>query len=132
MTNFDWLDGALCAMIGAQKDYKAEWGWNRYMLDGKLFAATCCPGETHAPEYAGHPLLTLKCDPLESEFLREQYPDILPGFYCDKRNWISIRLDSEVPQELVHHLCEASYKLIFAKLTKKRQRELNALEENHQ
>ena len=94
----NWLDGALKAHPGVTKDYKAEWGWERYMVGGKMFAATCCPGPEHALPYAGHPLLNLKCDPLESELLRAQYPDILPGFYSDKRNWISIRLDGGVPQ----------------------------------
>ncbi|MCI6376720.1 MAG: MmcQ/YjbR family DNA-binding protein [Clostridiales bacterium] len=122
--NTSWLDEALKAHPGVTMDYKAEWGWERYMVGGKMFAATCCPGPEHAAPYAGHPLLNLKCDPLESELLRAQYPDILPGFYSDKRNWISVRLDGGVPQPLVHELCGKAYTLIFQKLTKKLQREI--------
>lgn len=124
MDDTAWLDGYLCAKSGAVKDYKAEWGWDRYQVGGKLFAATCCPGPEHAAPYAGHPLLTLKCDPLHGELLRSQYPDILPGFYCDKRHWISIRVRGEVPPELVRQLCDESYQLVFGKLTKKLQKEI--------
>ena len=114
----------LLSMPGAVWDYKAEWGWDRYRVGEKMFAALCRPGLEHAAEYAGHPLLTLKCEPLEAELLRGQYPDILPGFYMDKRNWISIRLDGAVPQELIQQLCVKSYRRVTQTLSKKRQKEI--------
>ena len=114
----------LLSMPGAVWDYKAEWGWDRYRVGEKMFAALCRPGLEHAAEYAGHPLLTLKCEPLDAELLRGQYPDILPGFYMDKRNWISIRLDGAVPQELIQQLCVKSYRLVTQTLSKKRQKEI--------
>ena len=114
----------LLSMPGTVWDYKAEWGWDRYRVWEKMFAALCRPGLEHAAEYAGHPLLTLKCEPLEAELLRGQYPDILPGFYMDKRNWISIRLDGAVPQELIQQLCVKSYRRVARTLSKKRQKEI--------
>ena len=114
----------LLSMPGAVWDYKAEWGWDRYRVGEKMCAALCRPGLEHAAEYAGHPLLTLKCEPLEAELLRGQYPDILPGFYMDKRNWISIRLDGAVPQELIQQLCAKSYRRVVQTLSKKRQKEI--------
>ena len=114
----------LLSMPGAVWDYKAEWGWDRYRVGEKMFAALCKPGLEHAANYAGHPLLTLKCDPLEAELLRGQYPDILPGFYMDKRNWISIRLDGAVPQELIQLLCAKSYRRVLQTLSKKRQKQI--------
>ena len=36
----DWLEQYLLAFPGAEHDYKVEWGWDRYMVRGKLFAAT--------------------------------------------------------------------------------------------
>ena len=72
----------------------------------------------------GHPLLTLKCDPLESELLRAACPDILPGFYTDKRTWISIRLDGGVERERILRLCDASYDLVFARLTRRARMEI--------
>ncbi len=79
---YDWLDEYLLSLPGTEKDYKAEWGWFRYMLRGKLFAAVCSPDEKHSV-YGGHDLVNLKCDPARAELLRAAYPEILPGFYCD-------------------------------------------------
>ena len=80
MNNYEWLDEYLLTKPGAVKDYKLEWGWWRYQVGGKLFAATCQPG----PQYKGYDcreLLSLKCEPMLAELLRKEYPDIIPGFY---------------------------------------------------
>lgn len=85
MMTYGWLDGYLLSLPGAEKDYKAEWGWSRYTIRGKLFAAVCSPGKEHGL-YGGHDLVNLKCDPARSEILRAAHREILPGFYCDKRH----------------------------------------------
>ena len=120
----DWIDAYLLAKPGCASDYKAEWEWQRYQVGGKLFAATMQPGPTHAVEYAGRRLISLKCDPAWSEQLRRDNPDILPGFYADKRHWISVDIDGGVPEELLRELIDHSYNLVFGKLTKKLQREI--------
>ena len=113
------LDAFLLSMPGAVRDFQPVWQWDRYLVGGRQFAGLCRPGAEHAAGYAGRPLLNLKADPAEGDFYRRQYPDILPGFYSDKRSWISIRLDGAVPQEEVLHLARRSWQLVFAKLTKK-------------
>lgn len=123
MNKYEWLDAYLQEKTGAVKDYKLEWQWWRYQVGGKLFAATCQPGPEHKG-YDCRELLTLKCDPLRSELLRAEFPDIIPGFYCDKRHWISVFLDGDVPEDVLRDLCDCSYRLVFGKLTKKLQREL--------
>ena len=122
--NYPFLDALLRSYPGSIWDYKAEWGWERYQVSGKMFAATMQPGPQYR-EYAGRRLVSLKCDPAWAEQLRAEHPDdILPGFYADKRHWISVDLDGEVPEELLRELCDHSYRLVFAKLTKKVQREI--------
>ena len=120
---YEWLDEYLLSLPGAEKDYKPEWGWFRYMVQGKLFAAVCSPGPEHKT-YGGHDLVNLKCDPQRSEQLRAQYPDILPGFYSDKRTWIACFLDGALPDALLRELCGASHRLVVEKLPKYVQREL--------
>ena len=122
--NYAWLDEYLLSLPGAEKDYKPEWGWFRYMLRGKLFAAVCSPGPEHNI-YGGHDLVNLKCDPTRSELLRAVYPDILPGFYSDKRTWIACFLDGELPDDLLRQLCAESHRLVLEKLPKYVQREIN-------
>ncbi len=124
MTEHDWLDAYLLGKDGAEKDFKLEWEWFRYLVGDKMFAATLKPGEGYKREYAGRNLLTLKCDPVWSQELRSEYPDIFPGFYMDKRTWISIDLDGDISETLLRELCDHSYNLVFAKLTKKLQREI--------
>ena len=70
MNRYPFLDELLKSYPGAAWDFKAEWGWDRYQVGGKMFAATCKPGDEH-PVYGGQPLLTLKCDPLRAQALRE-------------------------------------------------------------
>lgn len=126
---YAWLDEALLGRPGAEKDFKVEWGWLRYQVGGKLFAAICRPGPEHGA-YNGRELVTLKCEPLLAEALRSEYPDIIPGFYMDKRNWNSVYLDGDVPEDVLRELCDRSYALIFAKLPKKVQAEILSRDEN--
>ena len=124
---YEWLEEYLMKRPGAEHDYKLEWNWDRYMVRGKLFAAVIPAPENMKNEiYNGHPLINLKCDPRLAEGFREQYPDILPGFYCDKRCWVAVRLDGQVPDEVLMSLCDMSYGLIVGKLPKYVQRELAA------
>ena len=37
--NYPWLDTFLKSMPGSSSDFKEEWGWNRYLLADKMFAA---------------------------------------------------------------------------------------------
>ena len=122
--NYEWLNEYLLSLPGAEKDYKAEWGWFRYTVRGKLFAAVCTPGPEHHPDYAGHDLINLKCGPAEAELLRGRFPEIRPGFYMDKRNWIACLLDGNLPDETLRELCARSHGLVLAKLPKYVRREI--------
>lgn len=119
------IDAYLRAKPNAEKDFKAEWGWWRYLVGGKMFAAEFTVGPEHKEPYRGRHLLTLKCDPAWAEALRSEHPKaVFPGFYMDKRNWISIDLEAGVTDSLLMELCDHSYDLVFSKLTKKLQREI--------
>ena len=124
---YEWLDDYLLSLPGAEKDYKPEWGWFRYMLRGKLFAAVCSPGPEHKT-YGGHDLVNLKCDPARAELLQAEYPDILPGFYSDKRTWIACFLDGELPDDLLRELCADSHRLVLEKLPQYVQRKIKSYE----
>ena len=120
---YPWIDDDLLQKPGVTKDLQPDWNWIRYQIGGKLFAAVCSPGPEHKT-YGGHDLVNLKCDPAKAELLRTQYPDILPGFYSDKRTWIACFLDGALPDALLRELCGASHRLVVEKLPKYVQREL--------
>ena len=122
---YPWINEYLLAKPGVTKDLQTEWNWIRYQIGGKLFAAVCLDDATGKPVY-----ITLKLDPAEGDFLRQQYADIIPGYYMNKVHWNSIKAEGNVPDELLKEMLEKSYRLVLGGFSKKRQKEL--LEgENH-
>ncbi|WP_077611088.1 MmcQ/YjbR family DNA-binding protein [Clostridium sp. Marseille-P2415] len=115
---YQWIDEYLKSMKGVSSDFKEEWNWTRYLLDGKMFAAVCWDGQ------GKEQLITLKLEPAEGEFLRQQYEDIIPGYYMNKIHWNSVKADGNVPDYLLKDLLEKSYRLVLAGLPKKKQKEL--------
>ena len=69
----------------------------------------------------------LKCDPHLAEILREQYAGVGHRSHLDRRFWISVGLDADVPPEEIERLAAHSYDLVCAKLTRKQKAELEAL-----
>ena len=71
--------------------------------------------------------VSLKCDPHLAEILREQYAGVGHRYHLDRRHWISVSLDADVPPEEVERLVAQSYDLVVAGLTRKQRAELQAL-----
>ena len=117
---YNWLDEYLMKKRSVTKDLQESWNWVRYMIGGKMFAAVCLD-EQDKPVY-----ITLKLLPVEGEFLREQYEDIIPGYYCNKQHWNSVKADGNVPDELLKNMLDKSYTLVLEGFSKKRQREILA------
>ena len=69
---YEWLDAFLLALPGVEQDFKLEWGWERYMIRGKLFAAVCSPEGMKDESYNGHTLVNLKCEPRLAELYRAE------------------------------------------------------------
>ena len=118
---YPWVHDDLLAKPGVTSNVQTSWRWVRYYVADKMFAAVCLE-EENRPYY-----ITVKLPPEESELLRAQYEDILPGYYCNKLHWSSIRADGAVPEELVRAILDHSYQTGFRALTKRRQKEIEAL-----
>ncbi|MBR6627426.1 MAG: MmcQ/YjbR family DNA-binding protein [Clostridium sp.] len=114
---YSWLDDYLMDKPAVTKDFKIEWNWIRYFIGGKMFAAVLLDKESK-PYY-----INLKLEPLEGDFWRTQYEDIVPGYYSNKQHWNSIKPDGTVPDELLKELLDKSYELVFRGLSKKKQQE---------
>ena len=115
--NYPWLDEYCLSKKGAAKEYKEEWQATRYMIGGKMFALQGADNTTR-------PVITLKLLPADGEFLRDQYGDIIPGYYMNKIHWNSVYLDGAVPDIVVRDMIDKSYAILFASLTKKAQKEI--------
>ncbi|WP_251448832.1 MmcQ/YjbR family DNA-binding protein [Vermiculatibacterium agrestimuris] len=126
MNRYPWLEDYLLSKPGAVRDFKLEWQWHRWLVAGKMFAALCTPDPKYA-EHAGRTMVILKCDLRRAELYRAEFPDVVPGFYSDKRTWNTVYLDGQVPEAVLREMCDESYALVTAKLTKALQRELGLL-----
>ncbi len=115
---YEWLDEYLMKKAGVTRDLQKDWNWMRYQIGGKMFAAVCM-NQDGRPYY-----ITLKLEPLEGDFLRKQYEDIIPGYYMNKTHWNSVKADGNVPDDLLKDLLDKSYRLVLGSLSKKKQREI--------
>ena len=89
-----------------------------YKVKGKMFAIL---------QVRGLQNVIVKCDPHLAEILREQYAGVGHRSHLDRRFWISIDLDADVPAEEIERLVAGSYELVRAGLTRKQKAELEAL-----
>lgn len=116
---YHWLDAYLLEKAAVTKDLQAEWNWIRYQIGGKMFAAVCLDDDTNKPVY-----ITLKLKPEEGDFFRQQYEDVIPGYYMNKVHWNSIKVDGTVPDDLLKEMLDKSYHLVLEGFSKKKQKEL--------
>lgn len=88
-----------------------------YKVMGKIFAILSVRGIEN---------VILKCDPNLAHALREQYEGVGHRSHLDKRFWISVNLDADVPADEVERLVGHSYELVCSGLTRKQKAELAA------
>ena len=60
----------------------------------------------------------MKCNPDKSEELIEQYEDIFWGPFSDKKHWITVYLEGDVPDKLIKELISHSVEEVLKKLPK--------------
>ena len=118
--DFSSIDRRLLAHPGTTKALHEKWGWMVYWVGGRQFACEFVAAPTAKAPYAGRHLLSLKCDPDRIRELRAEFPDaILPAYFSDGRTWVSVDLESDVPEGLVLDLCDMSYELVLAGLPRR-------------
>jgi predicted DNA-binding protein (MmcQ/YjbR family) len=89
-----------------------------YKIMGKMFAILSLRAE---------PFVILKCDPFRADLLRETYDGVGHRSHLDKRYWISVDLDADVPADEIEGLVAHSWDQVAAALTRKQREELAAL-----
>jgi predicted DNA-binding protein (MmcQ/YjbR family) len=65
------------------------------------------------------PRINLKGDPNDNEFLRQQFPAVIPGYHMNKRHWNTIILDGSLPDEFILDQIDNSYRIVFDSLPRK-------------
>jgi predicted DNA-binding protein (MmcQ/YjbR family) len=82
-----------------------------FKVVGKVFAITGLDSEEFT--------VNLKCEPGWAEELREQYPEIRPGYHMNKKHWNTVSFESGLDEKLLRRLIDHSYELVVAGLPRK-------------
>ena len=61
----------------------------------------------------------IKCPAAESNELQQEYEGIKPGWHMNKKHWISVYFNSDVPGGKISELVKKSYDTVVGGLTKK-------------
>ena len=69
--------------------------------------------------------ITLKADPAQIDLQRAMFTSVGPGYYMNKRHWISIYAGSEISADLIHDLIQDSYLLVAKTLNRVQKNQLN-------
>src|SRR5213082_124265 len=104
------------ALPGSEETFPFGPETSVFKVAGKLFALS----RLAEPRLG----VSLKCEPLLAEQLREMHAAVLPGYHLNKRHWNTVLLDGSLPDKMVLEMIEDSYDLVVAKLPKSTQVEL--------
>ena len=56
--------------------------------------------------------ISLKCDPLLAQTLRERYESVQPGYHLNKKHWNTIICSGQLSDDEVRDLARLSYQLV--------------------
>ena len=74
---------------------------------------------------ARHPLrISLKCEPVLAEHLREAHPAVSPGYHLNKRHWNTVIIDGSLPEQVIEEMIGDSFDLGVSGLPVSRRRAL--------
>lgn len=62
-------------------------------------------------EYQGKTVVNLKCDPIESDFLRNVFKGVIPAYHMNKVHWNTVFLESDVPDGELERMTLVSFGL---------------------
>ena len=59
--------------------------------------------------------LSLKCDPVLAQTLRERYESVLPGYHLNKKHWITVICSGQLSEDELYDLIRHSYELVVSR-----------------
>ncbi len=117
------LEAYLLSKPGSWLDYPFGEGVVVYKVGSKKTAkmfALITEGKTPVQ-------VSLKCDPVLAETLRQEYATVMPGYHLNKKLWNTIIVTGEIDDEYLLSLVDLSYQLVVAGLSKSEQQSLGKL-----
>lgn len=92
------------SLPGAKLDYPFGEEVAVYKTGDKMFALVS--------EKSDPVRLSLKCDPLLAETLREKYETVMPGYHLNKKHWNTIVLTGQLGWDEIKDLINLSFNLV--------------------
>lgn len=109
------LEAYLLEFADAWLDYPFGEGTSVYKIgskaegQGKMFALIADDSK---------PLrVSLKCDPILAEKLRETYETVVPGYHLNKKHWNTIICTGQLSDDEIKDLARLSYDLVASSQT---------------
>ena len=68
--------------------------------------------------------ISLKCEPVLAERLREAHAEVTPGYHLNKRHWNTVIVDGSLAEQMIKDMIEDSYDLVVSHLPESRRRAL--------
>lgn len=69
----------------------------------------------------------IKCQPEQTKELQDRYEGIKPGYHMNKKHWISVYFNEDVPDKTIKELVKQSYNIVVASLSKKEKEALGTM-----
>ena len=76
---------------------------------GKMFALLPVEGRLQ---------ISLKCDPIFAQLLRDTYPAVTPGWHLNKKHWNDVKIDDSIPEDEILEMIDHSYDQVVKGLTR--------------
>ena len=67
-------------------------------------------------ELNGKTVVNLKCEPMQSDFLRSVYKGVIPAYHMNKTHWNTVFLDDDVPDDEIKRMTLNSFQLTGKKI----------------
>ncbi len=103
---------------GATEDFPFDENTLVFKVMGKMFALTDINDFSSA---------NLKVDPEMGIELRERYSSVQEGYHMNKKHWITVLMNGELPDRLVLQWVDNSYNLVVSGLTKSQKSALDVM-----
>lgn len=67
----------------------------------------------------------IKCDPAQVAELQARYDGVRPAYHMNKKHWVSVCFDSDVPDATIMELVKQSYDIVVSSLSRKEREALH-------
>ncbi len=99
------VEDYILSMPNARLDYPFGKDVAVYKTDDKMFALIA--------EGKDPIRISLKCDPLLAQTLRDKYESVMPGYHLNKKHWNTIVLTGQLSWPEIQDLIRHSYELVI-------------------